>query len=65
MNKTALITGASSGIGAMTARELVKNGYTVYAAARRIDKMKELEKERIKPVFLDLTDEDSMIQSCL
>ncbi len=62
MNKTALITGASSGIGAMTARELVKNGYTVYAAARRIDKMKELEKERIKPVFLDLTDEDSMIQ---
>lgn len=62
MNKTALITGASSGIGAMTAKELAKNGYTVYAVARRTDKMKELEKEGIKPIFLDLTDEDSMVQ---
>ena len=62
MNKTALITGASSGIGAMTAKELAKNGYTVYAAARRLDKMKQLEKEGIKPIFLDLTDEDSMVQ---
>ena len=39
MSKIALVTGASSGIGAMTARELSKAGYTVYAAARRVDKM--------------------------
>lgn len=39
MNKIALVTGASSGIGMMAAQELAKNGYTVYAAARRVDKM--------------------------
>lgn len=62
MNKVALVTGASSGIGAMTAKELAKNGYIVYAAARRLDKMEELKKDGIKPVSLDLTKEDSMVQ---
>ena len=62
MSKTALVTGASSGIGAMTARELSKAGFTVYAAARRVDKMNELKKDGIKPVSLDLTDEDSIVK---
>ena len=44
MSKIALVTGASSGIGAMPARELAKAGFTVYAAARRVDKMEELKK---------------------
>lgn len=61
MNKVALITGASSGIGAMTAKELAKCGYTVYAAARRVDKMEELKKDGIRPVSLDLTNENSML----
>ena len=61
MNKIALVTGASSGIGAMTARELSKAGYTVYAAARRVDKMEVLKKDGIRPVSLDLTKEESMI----
>ena len=62
MKKIALVTGASSGIGMMTARELERNGYTVYAAARRLEKMNELKKDGIKPVLLDLTKEDSMVQ---
>lgn len=61
MNKIALVTGASSGIGAMTARELSKAGYTVYAAARRVDKMEVLKKDGIRPISLDLTKEESML----
>lgn len=62
MSKIALVTGASSGIGAMTARELAKAGFTVYAAARRVDKMEELKKDGIRPVSLDLTKEESMVK---
>ena len=61
MNKIALVTGASSGIGAMTARELSKAGFTVYAAARCVDKMEELKKDGIRPISLDLTKEESMV----
>ena len=61
MNKIALVTGASSGIGAMTARELAKSGYTVYAAARRVDKMEGLKEDGIRPISLDLTKEASMV----
>jgi len=35
----ALITGASSGIGKDFALRLVQDGYTVYGAARRVDRM--------------------------
>ena len=62
MNKIALVTGASSGIGAMTVKELSKSGYTVYAAARRVDKMEELKKDGITPISLDLTKEESMVK---
>ena len=43
MSKVILITGASSGIGKATALQLVKEGHTVYGAARRVDEMKDLE----------------------
>ncbi|SCV03506.1 LANO_0G04544g1_1 [Lachancea nothofagi CBS 11611] len=43
--KIALVTGASSGIGYELTKQLAQKGYKVYAAARRIDRMKPLETE--------------------
>lgn len=61
MSKTILITGASSGIGKATAIHLAQNGYKVYGAARRAEKLKELEKYGIKPITLDVTKDESMV----
>lgn len=60
MGKTAVVTGASSGIGAATARRLAAEGYRVVLVARRADRLKELAGE-IGPnaveAPLDVTDE--------
>jgi len=58
--RVAIVTGASSGIGAETARRLQAEGYTVYAAARRIELMAPLAEEGIRPVRVDVTDEASL-----
>lgn len=42
MKKAALITGASSGIGAATAIEYAKNGYFVYLMARNKERLQEV-----------------------
>ncbi|MEU8825281.1 oxidoreductase [Streptomyces sp. NPDC048636] len=58
--KTALVTGASSGIGQATALKLQGLGYTVYGAARRTDRLQELAGRGIRPLAMDVTDDDSM-----
>ncbi len=58
--KTALVTGASSGIGRVTAIKLQENGYNVYGAARRVNLLEELESFGVKGLYLDLTDEGSI-----
>ena len=62
MAKVALVTGASSGIGRMVAQELKSAGFKVYAAARRVDRMADLEKDGITPVALDLTKDESIVE---
>jgi len=61
MKKTALITGASAGIGKATAIYLAQHGYTVYGGARRIDNMLALKSYGITPIALDVTQEESVI----
>ena len=55
-----LLTGASSGIGYDVAPLLVRYGYTVYGAARRVEKIEELTSEGVKALSMDVTDEASM-----
>jgi NAD(P)-dependent dehydrogenase (short-subunit alcohol dehydrogenase family) len=55
-----LITGASSGIGATTVRRMAAQGWTVYAAARRLDRLAALERANVHPLPLDITDDASI-----
>jgi NADP-dependent 3-hydroxy acid dehydrogenase YdfG len=61
VSKAVLITGCSSGIGRATARRLAAGGWTVYASARRIQSIADLEAVGCRTLALDVTDEDSML----
>ena len=59
--RTAVVTGASSGIGAATARALAAQGFHVFCAARRAERVEALAAEiGSTPVVCDVTDADSV-----
>ena len=56
--KVAVVTGASTGIGEATVRRLLESGWTVYAVARRADRLEELARETgASAVPTDITDQ--------
>lgn len=63
MHQAVLVTGASSGIGEATAIHLAHHDFRVFAAARRMEKLKQfsgLAGGRITPLEMDVTDPDSV-----
>ncbi|MBJ7348945.1 MAG: SDR family NAD(P)-dependent oxidoreductase, partial [Thermoleophilaceae bacterium] len=59
-SKAVLITGCSTGIGRATAELLAKQGWNVYASARNLDSIADLEAKGCKILQLDVCDEASM-----
>ena len=71
MARTAVITGASSGIGAATARALAADGFDLMLGARRLDRLEALADELgARALPLDVADESSVgefvgrVESC-
>ena len=66
--KVILITGASSGMGKITASDLIKEGHTVYAVARRVEQMQDLAALGGHIMKMDVTDEkdvEKVVQSII
>lgn len=63
MQRTILITGCSSGIGAALAREFHRRGHRVYATARRRETLAPLEADGIRALALDVNDDASIAEA--
>jgi NAD(P)-dependent dehydrogenase (short-subunit alcohol dehydrogenase family) len=59
--RVALVTGASAGIGKAIVRRLLKDGWTVYGAARRAGQMADIRQEGARVLEMDVTDDASML----
>src|SRR5680860_919306 len=60
LNKTILITGCSSGIGLYCAKQLKKDGWSVFATARKAADIENLKKLGLHALYLDYTDTQSI-----
>lgn len=58
MSKVVLITGATSGMGKLSAKFLSDNGYIVYAGTR--DKEAKIDSGNIKNIYIDVTKTDTI-----
>jgi NADP-dependent 3-hydroxy acid dehydrogenase YdfG len=54
--KTAIVTGASKGVGLATVKLLSKNGYRVIAVSRNLSKINDLNDQNVEAYNLDITD---------
>lgn len=68
MKKTALITGATSGIGRATARALAQNKYQIILCGRREERMSELQKElseftEVHALLFDVRDKEKVFEA--
>lgn len=59
--RVALVTGASSGMGKEIAKQLIKDGYHVYAAARNVDRMIDLADLGATPIAMDISKEADIV----
>ena len=65
MNKRAIIIGASSGIGREVAKLLMQEGWTIGVAARRVDKLEELNAAAMEQIDVTKDDATTRLQSLI